>query len=128
MDDGRAAHFFAPPGCRFFVPAGLAGADDTEQAELLPEALLRLRGHRPDQRLELRAHRQIEALARRQPPQEPALVLALDLSVLRQVVERLLYERRKLRVILAEHDAVGIVGKKFTDDLEVLLRLVLREE
>ena len=49
--------------------------------------------------------------------QEPALVLALDLAVLGEVVEGALHQLGELRVALAEHDAVGVVGEEFADHL-----------
>src|SRR5205814_2022686 len=90
--------------------------------------LFRLGGHRPDQGLQLRAHRQVEALSAGQALQEPALVLALDLAVLREIVERAPHDLGELRVALAEHDAVRVVGEELADHLVLLLRLVLREQ
>ena len=52
--------------------------------------------------------------------QEPALVLALDLAVLGEHRGSVSFTScGELRVALAEHDAVGIVGEKLADDLVV---------
>ena len=54
--------------------------------------------------------------------QEPARVAALDLAVLGELAEGVLDERRELRVALAEHEAVGIVGEEVADDGVLALR------
>src|SRR6187402_2523184 len=59
---------------------------------------LRFRGHRADEGLELWAHRQIDAGAAGQAPEEPALVLALHLALLRQPAERLDHDARQLGI------------------------------
>ena len=74
--------------------------------------------------LELRRDRDVEFLTGRQARDEPFVVERDQIAVRTGLAERALHHRRELRLALAEHDAVWIVGQIFTGDAKSVLCLV----
>src|SRR6266403_3720547 len=66
---------------------------------------------------QLGAHRQRQVFAGRRAALEPAPLDPLQLAALGEAPERALDDRGELRIVLAEHDAVGVVGEVLADDL-----------
>src|SRR5207245_10108778 len=73
---------------------------------------------------ELRRDRHTKPFAGRQPRDEPFVVERDQVAAGAELAEGALDHRRQLRLALAEHDAVGIVGQIIAGDLELGLRLV----
>src|SRR5690349_23099228 len=85
--------------------------------------------HRLDDGVELPAHRQVEAGARRQAAQEPALVLAIDFPIRRELLEGIPHHLRELRVVLAKHDAVRVIRQIVADHAVLAARAgMLRDQ
>src|ERR1700730_6854117 len=74
--------------------------------------------------LELRRDRDVGFLAGRQPRDEPFVVERNQVAVRAELAEGALHYRGQLRLALAEHDAVGIVGQIVADDLVLVLPLL----
>src|ERR1700730_770988 len=107
----------------------------TTQARLCPpyvSAWLIIRARRGVERLErfleLRRDRDVEPLAGRQARDEPFVVERDQIVVGAELAERPLDHGVKLRLALAEHDAVGVVGQIVAGDAKLVLRLVPRDQ
>src|SRR5437764_13976879 len=72
--------------------------------------------------LKLRRDRDVEPLAGRQARDEPLVVERDQVVVGAELAERTLHDRIKLRLALAEHDAVGIVGEIVAGHANLVLR------
>src|ERR1700679_3735974 len=66
--------------------------------------------------LELRRDRDVEALAGGQARFEPFVVKRNEVAVRTQLAKGPLHHRGQLRLALAKHDSVGIVGQIITGD------------
>src|SRR5438105_7922333 len=81
--------------------------------------LLRRLAHRFEDGSELRAHCNPERPAGREPPLEPLLVEARELTRFGELLERVLDQPRKRRVVLAKHDPVRVVRQIVAEHDEV---------
>src|SRR5438105_3160550 len=71
--------------------------------------LLRRLAHRFEDRSQLRAHRDPERPPGWELPLEPLLVNARELTRFGELLERALHKRGERRVVLTEHDPIGVV-------------------
>src|SRR5256884_8642345 len=77
---------------------------------------------------QLRRDRDVELLAGRQAPDEPFVVERNKVAIRTELAEGAFHHGSELRLTLAEHDAVGIVGQIFAGNAKLVLRLVPRDQ
>src|SRR5262252_10540155 len=75
--------------------------------------------------LELRAHRQVQPLAGRRPANEPSVIDFQDIAAVHELLECAQHCLVELRIVLAEHYPIGILGQEITDDDQFALRATL---
>src|SRR6478609_4681709 len=72
---------------------------------------------------QLRGDRDVELLAGRQARDKPFVVERNQIAIRTELAEGPLHHPGQLRLALAKHDAVGIVGKIIAGDAKLVLRL-----
>src|SRR4030081_2408707 len=78
--------------------------------------------------LELRRDRDVELLASRQARDKPFVIERNQIAVRTELAEGPLHHRAQLRLALAEHDAVRVIGQIVAGDAKLVLRLVPRDQ